>query len=109
MSFRARSPTAQAATDYFVFIPGVPGESRVQGRNNWIDAFGFSTEVAAAPVLEGVGGGVPEMPPIYVGKRIDKASPLLTRAISIGTRFDSATLEMVDHHDRAHSLSSCVA
>lgn len=83
--------TAQAAIDYYVFIPGVPGEARPLDRRDWIEALGFGA------VVEGnAANGAPSLPPIFVGKKIDKASPLLTQAISARNRFESVTLEMVD-------------
>jgi type VI secretion system Hcp family effector len=82
---------ARAATDYYVFINGIPGDSKATGRANWIESSGFG-----AVVQRGKNAARATMPPVFVAKRLDKASPLLSDATSRGTKIDEVVLETVN-------------
>jgi type VI secretion system Hcp family effector len=82
--------TAGAQTiDYYVHIPQIPGGATAQTHVGWIDSSGFSA------VVEANSQQPPRLPPVFVGKWIDKASPLLASAVAADTDFPEAVLEAV--------------
>lgn len=60
----------------------------------WIHALGAGAEVGREPP----GGTITQavLPPVFIAKRIDKASPLLTHGLSSGQRFEEVQIEMVE-------------
>jgi hypothetical protein len=53
--FLVAGPVAHGAVDYLIFIQGVPGESTVPGRMNWIDSQGVGAQVTTERLQ---GGGI---------------------------------------------------
>ncbi|MBM3736018.1 MAG: type VI secretion system tube protein Hcp [Acidobacteria bacterium] len=83
----------------FLKIDGIPGESTDAAHKDWIDVTGWDyasdlgnqgAQVAARPNLRD----------LLVAKRLDRASPLLFRALNNSQRFATVELEAVDSDDR---------
>lgn len=87
---------ASAATDYFLELEGIPGESKDRAHPALIEVESFSigaTNSASAGTLGGTGGsrGV-SFSDISFNKVIDKTSPLLFLRTANGMRIPKATL-----------------
>jgi type VI secretion system Hcp family effector len=91
--FLVAGPVAHGAVDYLIFIQGVPGESTVPGRMNWIDSQGVGAQVTTERLQ---GGGIRRFFWAGIVKRVDKASPLLSHAVSSGQPFDQIYIEVVE-------------
>ncbi len=81
------------SADMFLKIQGIPGESKDQEHEDWIDLLSVSSAIYH-PVPIG-----PDMLPaenggIIVSKRIDKATPLLMEAVSTGNPLRAAGLQV---------------
>jgi type VI protein secretion system component Hcp len=79
----------------FIKFDGVDGESRQKGREGWIELTSVSNlppaDAAATATAREAGSGLATgrrtYEPIKFHKRIDKASPLLAKALQAGTVF----------------------
>jgi type VI secretion system secreted protein Hcp len=81
---------ATAAFDAFLEIEGVPGESADATHEGWIQIHSFQTAMLGASSTE-----VATLPPIRLGKKVDKASPLLAGACATGQHIARAKLNLV--------------
>lgn len=80
---------ALAASDAFLILPGVPGDSQVVGREGQIELSSLSTGVANRTCFG-----------VNVTKNIDVASPLLSAAAIVGAVYPSATIQVVAPGER---------
>jgi type VI secretion system secreted protein Hcp len=74
------------ATDYYLRIPTIPGDSTVQGHVNDIDVQTFGWGVTGSSTGRAAFGDV------TITKYVDPASPPLMRATAAGLTFTSVTL-----------------
>ena len=86
-----------AASDYFLKIDGIPGESTDSKHKDEIELVSFSWGVAES-VVQGGGGGRagarPQFRDFELTKRLDKASPQLFLATASGKHLKEATLSV---------------
>ena len=86
------------ATDMYLWIDGVPGESTDDRHRDWIEIVSFDSKVstAASSTVSG-GGGLtgtrPEFSELTVGKVIDKATPLLHKHCCSGRHISQVVIE----------------
>jgi type VI secretion system secreted protein Hcp len=83
------------ATDYFLQISGIPGESRDDKHKDWIDVLSWSwgEEHPAAPATgSGAGAGKVRFQDFAFMTRISKASPALFLACASGQHLKEAKL-----------------
>ncbi len=87
---------AFAAVDYFLKIQGIPGEATARGFENQIEVLSWSWGMSQAAAAQGREGTMPGDPtkPFIITKRIDKASPVLAKALASGQHFPSATITL---------------
>jgi type VI secretion system secreted protein Hcp len=78
--------SAHAATDYFLEINGVQGESQDVKFSKAVDVLSYSWG-AAKP-----GSGVPQLQDFSISKRIDASSPVLFRRLVTGEHISSMEL-----------------
>lgn len=90
----AGTPQAGAASDYFLLLPGIEGESTAQGHKGEIEIQSFSWGLNQTSGGGGGGGGAGKVnvQDISMLKTVDKSSPLLMVATASGRRFACATL-----------------
>jgi type VI secretion system secreted protein Hcp len=74
-----------SATNYYLRIPTIPGDSTVQAHVNDIDVQTFSWGVTASSTRATFGD-------VTITKYVDPASPLLMKATANGQTFSSVTL-----------------
>ena len=72
---------------YFLSIPGVPGDSTASGHVHSIDAVSMSFGVSAGAVASS-----PSFAPLVVDASISEASPLLFQAVTLGTIYPTVSL-----------------
>ena len=71
-------------------LPSIPGDSLVEGYNNWIACQSVSWSITREMVESAKAGtkdlftGVSDLPPIEMGKSFDKSSPLLMKLAAGG-------------------------
>lgn len=82
---------AGAASDIFLKIPDIPGESTSDKHKNEIDVLAFSLQV-----------GPRQCPSLSLIKNIDRATPALTEAASTQRDLQSATLSVSKLGDKAY-------
>jgi len=85
------------ATDMYLWIDGVPGESTDDRHRDWIEIVSFDSKVSMAGSEATSGGSsapVVEFSEMTVGKVIDKATPLLHRHCCSGRYFPSVVIEL---------------
>jgi len=85
------------ATDMYLWIDGVPGESTDDRHRDWIEIVSFDSKVSMAASGATSGGGstsVAEFSEITVGKVIDKATPLLHRHCCSGRHISQVVIEL---------------
>jgi type VI secretion system secreted protein Hcp len=83
------------ASDIFLNLDGIDGESRAQGHENEIDIESFSWGVSNSGSLasgSGGGAGKASFQDFHFEKRFDKASPSLMKACATGEHIREATL-----------------
>ncbi len=87
-----------AAVDYYLKIEGIPGESTVRGFENQIEVASWSWGETQTGTMQGREGTIlanaARPQPFIITKRIDKASPLLAKALASGQHFPSATITL---------------
>jgi type VI secretion system secreted protein Hcp len=85
----ALAATAFAASvDYFLKIPGIPGESTDSNHKDWIiiDSMSVDKDVATPrDAASGMATGKRQHKPFVVTKPVDKASPQLAKMCAAGT------------------------
>jgi type VI secretion system secreted protein Hcp len=82
-----------AASDYFLKIEGVDGESEDAAHRNEIEVLSWSWGVSnSASMSSGQSTGRRTYEPIVFKKRIDKSSPLLFKSCATGKHIPKATL-----------------
>ncbi|MCG6945096.1 MAG: type VI secretion system tube protein Hcp [Deltaproteobacteria bacterium] len=83
------SAEAEALEDYFVKIPGMPGESKIKGYEDWIDALSFSVEID-----RGLKGGKADSGTFVLLKYLDKATPQLGQYCTSGQRINEVRIDL---------------
>jgi len=86
--------TASAATDLFLKIDGVQGESADRAHPNEIDVLAWSWGATNSSVVRagGAGAGKASFNDLSVSKYVDSSSPALVAAVSTGKSFKTVTL-----------------
>lgn len=87
--------TSSAASDMFIKIGEIAGESQDKVYKDTCDvlAWSWGASVPTAPISGGGGAtGKPELKELTISKFVDKASPLLFQSVAKGDRFKNATL-----------------
>ncbi|MBA7680419.1 hypothetical protein ES703_88735 [subsurface metagenome] len=85
------------ATDMYLWIDGVPGESTDDRHRDWIEIVSFDSKVSVAASGTTSGGSTgmqPEFSEITVGKVIDKATPLLHQHCCSGRHISRVVIEL---------------
>jgi type VI secretion system secreted protein Hcp len=85
MTLNAALASFATATNYYLRVPGIPGDSTVQAHVNDIDVQSFSWGVTASSTRATFGD-------VTITKYVDPASPLLMKATANGQTFSSVTL-----------------
>jgi type VI secretion system secreted protein Hcp len=86
----------------FLKIDGVPGESFINARTDWIEILSYAHGISQAGLFgsliggSGFSGGQAVHEDIRLVKALDKASPLLFAACCEGQIFKQAVLEVVE-------------
>jgi type VI secretion system secreted protein Hcp len=80
--------TAAHASDAFLLLQGIPGESADSRHKDWIDILAFSKTVSNS-------GTRPGFSEFVIQKNQDKSSPLLALRAANGARIPRAVLELV--------------
>ncbi len=87
-----------AAVDFYLKIEGIPGESTARGFENQVEVESWSWGMSQAVAARGREGTMladrANPQPFTFVKRIDKASPLLYKAMASGQHFPSVTLTL---------------
>ncbi len=87
-----------AAVDYYLKIEGIPGESTARGFEGQIEVQSWSWGETQTGAMRGREGTIladaARPQPFIITKRIDKASPLLAKALASGQHFPSATITL---------------
>jgi len=86
---------AQAATDMFLHIDGIEGESTAAGHEGSIEILSWSWGMSnSGSFSSGGGAGKVNVQDISFVKRYDKASPKLMEKVCTGTHIPKATLSV---------------
>lgn len=90
---------ARAASDIFVQVEGIPGESTDVKHKGWIEVLSFSTGVTqsgAAGAKMGAGGGTgkADIAPFTITKSVDGSTPRLFSAACGGTHIKRVVVEV---------------
>jgi len=78
------------AVNIFVWIDGMPGESRGYRHNDWIDALNFTIEID-----RGLKGGKVNSGTLVLSKYLDKATPHLGHYCTSGQHINEVRIELV--------------
>jgi type VI secretion system secreted protein Hcp len=91
----AVAPTANAATDYFLEIDGIPGESTQVKDTIDVQAFqwGAVNNVTIGSASGGAGAGKASFNKLTIQKHVDVASPVLFQRLAAGQHI--ASMELV--------------
>ena len=81
----------------YLKFDGVDGESRDKDHKGWIDVLSVSQAAAPRDAASGLPTGKRQHKPITFTKPIDKASPILARALANGTHLTNVTLKQYGH------------
>jgi len=90
------APNAHAASDYFMKVDGITGESQANGMQGYIDIDGFSfqaEQLGTAVTGGGMGAGKAQFDGLEVTKPVDAATPQLFQRLGAGTHL--ASVEVV--------------
>ncbi|MHC5076483.1 MAG: Hcp family type VI secretion system effector [Planctomycetota bacterium] len=94
--FSLASASEAVATDIFVKIAGIPGESRDKRHSNWIDAESITHQIEqkvhSIGAAGGRSGGKPDFGDFVVFKKIDKATPALNLYCAKGQHIPEVTI-----------------
>jgi type VI secretion system secreted protein Hcp len=100
---------AVAASDVFIKIDGIDGESTAQGHEKWIQAFHFSETWRGGAVATttggGAGGGKPTLGPLVFTQEHGASSVQLLKALLQGAHIKNATVEFVETSGEGKSLT----
>lgn len=93
------APAAFAASDYFLKIDGIDGESKDAAHKGQIEVMSWSWGASNSGSLSGgaAGGassGRAKQKPLMITKTVDKATPLLFKACASGQHIKNATLSV---------------
>lgn len=80
--------TVARASDMFLFLEGVPGESADSRHKDWIEILAFSKGMSHS-------GTKPTFSELWLQKDQDKSSPLLALRAANGARIPRAVLELI--------------
>ncbi len=87
---------AGGTADAFLSLPGVEGESVVRGHEDEIElhSFGFSLEntLSIGSASGGAGAGKVQFGNVHLTKWIDKSTPLLIKAVAIGSHWSEGKI-----------------
>ena len=78
------------ASDMFLFLEGVPGESADDRHKDWIEIIAFTKTITRSG-----GAASPSFTELWLQKDQDKSSPLLALRAATGARIPRAVLELV--------------
>jgi type VI secretion system secreted protein Hcp len=85
----------------YLDIPDIPGSSKIQGREGWIEVLGFNHEVyMPTDRKDGSATGTRVHKDLVVIKNFDKASPKLYQYLSNGKIIPSATLHWFEINEQ---------
>jgi type VI protein secretion system component Hcp len=84
-SFTLGTQNAAAQPQTYLYVPGIPGDSAVVGRANWIDVFS---------VAQGFGGTSPSACTVAVAKGLDRSGPPLWAAAVTGQTFTEIIIDI---------------
>jgi len=82
------------ASDYYLLLNGVKGESQAQGMTDYIELDSFSFGASAPPDVSGstgLSGGKPSLSDFSFSCSLDKASPTILNNLYNGTHIADAT------------------
>ena len=88
---------AFAASDYFLKLDGIDGESTDERHNNWIEVLSFSWGVSnSGSMASGGGGGTGKasFSDLHITKTVDKSSPKLMLAVATGEHLKTLDLTL---------------
>ncbi|MEJ6006540.1 type VI secretion system tube protein Hcp [Paucibacter sp. AS339] len=90
----ASAGSALAASDMFLFLDGIKGESTDAKHKDWIDLKSYSLGFSRSDTLGSGGGGMGKVNcgDVSVLKTIDSSSPRLMQAVMLGERVGKATI-----------------
>ncbi len=90
----ASASGAMAASDMFLFLEGIKGESTDAKHKDWIDLKSYSLGFSRSDSLSAGGGGMGKVNcgSVAMLKTIDAASPRLMQAVILGERVGKATI-----------------
>lgn len=86
-----------AASDFFLKIEGVSGESKAPGHEGWIELESFSFGIHQAGTTaygSGGGEGKASFHDLSFTHKVDKASPVLMKAALTGEHYKNVTLDL---------------
>ena len=89
--------SARASIDMFLFVEGVPGESRDSAHAGQCDVLAWSWGMSNSGTAVGgggVGSGKVNIQDLSVTKYVDKASTLLMQACATGSHYPTVKLQM---------------
>jgi len=86
---------APAATDMFLSLPGVPGESQDAKFPNQIVVLGYSHSITTPPPASPGGASKSVHQPLKITKMVDRASPAINQAVCSGKVYTTAILTVV--------------
>lgn len=86
---------ALAATDMFLAIPGIPGESLDAKFPNQIVALGYSHNITTPPPASPGGASKSIHQPFKIIKSVDRATPAISQAACSGQIFATVVLTVV--------------
>ncbi len=90
LAFLLALAPARAATDAFLKLGDVPGESRDAAHEGWIDISSIQWGLQAPTSTNRA-----RLSTLHIAKLVDAASPLLHAACASGNNFPKATLDLV--------------
>ncbi len=81
----------------FIKFDGVDGESRDKNHKGWIEVSSVSQGMAPRDAASGLATGKRQHKPVTITKSIDKASPVLAKALASGTALSNVRIEVDGH------------
>jgi type VI secretion system secreted protein Hcp len=99
--------SAQAAVDYFLKVGDIEGESTDRNHQGWIDLYSFSWALATTSgSVKGGGGGAGKVvfSDFSWTQGLDSSVVPLFVAVASGTRYETATFDVVRTGDRSESF-----
>ena len=88
---------AFAASDFFLKLDGIDGESTDERHNNWIEVHSYSWGVSNSGSLASGGGGgsgKASFSDLHITKTVDKSSPKLMLAVATGEHLKTLDLTL---------------